>query len=348
MPPNAHPFHHRRSPDFRLAPRSRVAGIVVAAAGTEGRRVPRSARSRLHRDPLLAPLDLQRRDLALLQDLYYFRFAAAPALHLSARWASGGGGAHYYIPKRIAQLWRAGYIERFRSSQTLYLHGSEPFIYTIGSGKASAAARTGLRPANISPDRWKQVLAEAAPARDRVRHALRCIGIDPAEIERVLHNNTELALKHYAGESSGVRHHVLAAEFLSKFWFDARMRGDAVKNIQPDGVADLSLREPEPRRYRDLVTASGVVVIKPDCLFTIAGKRYALEAETGTSSAAKLRLKLRRYGRLFELADPLYLFVHCATQTHLDLVASIIGETPHVGAMTRATTAEMLADLRLA
>jgi hypothetical protein len=307
--------------------------------------VPRSARSRLHRDPLLAPLALQQRDLAIIHDLYYFRFADTPALHLSARWASGGAGAHY-IPKRIAQLWRAGYIERFRSSQTLYLHGSEPFVYTIGSGKASAAARTGLRPADVSPDRWRQVLAEAAPARDRVRHALSLIGIPASEIERVLHNNTELALKHYAGESSGVRHHALAGEFLSRFWFDARIRGDAVEDIQPDGIGDLSFREPDTRRYRDLVTAGGIVPIKPDCLFSVAGKRYALEAETGTTSAAKLRLKLRRYERLFARTDSLHLFVHCATQTHADLVTSIIREIPRVGAMTRAATAETLADLR--
>jgi len=292
--------------------------------------VPRSARSRLHRGPLLAPLALQQRDLAILQDLYYFRFAAAPALHLSARWAGGGAGVHY-IPKRITALWRAGYIERFRSRQTLYLHGSEPFVYTIGSGKASAAARTGLRPADISADRWRQVLAEAAPARDRVRHALGCIGIDPAEIERVLHNNTELALKHYAGESSGVRHHVLAAEFLSRFWFDARMRGDAVSDIQPDGIADLSFREPEPRRYRDLVTVGGVVPIKPDCLFTIAGKRYALEAETGSSSVAAIHLKVRRYARLMERAETiardhprLNVVLHCQTEAHAERTAASV------------------------
>lgn len=282
----------------------------------------RALRSRLHRNPLLAPLDLQQRDLAILHDLFYFRFADTPALHLSARWASGGAGAHY-IPKRIAQLWHAGYIERFQSRQTLYLHGSEPFVYTIGSGKASAAARTGLRPADISADRWRQVLAEAAPARDRVRHALGCIGIDPAEIERVLHNNSELALKHYAGESSGVRHHVLAAEFLSRFWFDARMRGDAVEDIQPDGIADLSFREPDPRRYRDLVTAGGIVPIKPDCLFTIRGRRYALEAETGSSGAAKLRMKLRRYARLAECKTAVHLLLHCHTASHRDLAASL-------------------------
>jgi hypothetical protein len=290
----------------------------------EARAMTRSAaRSRLHRDPLLAPLALQRRDLVLLQDLYYFRFAAAPALHLSARWAGGGAGAHY-IPKRIAQLWRAGYIERFQSRQTLYFHGSEPFVYTIGSGKASAAARAGLRPADISADRWRQVLTEAAPARDRVRHALSLIGIPASEIERVLHNNTELALKHYAGESSGVRHHVLAAEFLSKFWFDARMRGDAVEDIQPDGIADLSFREADPRRYRDLVTAGGIVPIKPDCLFTIAGQRYALEAETGSSSAAKVGVKVRRYARLIE-RQSIRVLIHCAHAAHVRLVEEAIG-----------------------
>ncbi len=295
----------------------------------------RTTRSRLHRDPLLAPLVLQDRDLTVLRDLYYYRFAATPALFLSAKWAGKGEGMHHFA-KRLTQLWRAGYVERFTGRQSLYLHGSEPFVYTIGSGKASAAARTGLRPTDISADRWRQVLAEAAPARDRVRHALSCIGIAPGEIERVMHNNTELAIKHYAGESSGVRHRVLAADFLSRFWFEARMRGDAVEDIQPDGIADLSFREPEPRRFRDLVTAHGIMPIKPDCLFTIAGTRYALEAETGNSSAAKVRVKVRRYARLLERGGSVRTIFHCASRLHACMVSEAIG------AATDTLTAPML------
>jgi hypothetical protein len=288
--------------------------------------MPPSTRSRLHRDPQLAPLVLQQRDLLILRDLFFYRFASTPALILSARWASGGAGVHY-VTKRITQLWRAGYIERFRGSQSLYLHGSEPFVYTIGSGKASAAARTGLRPADIPSDRWRQVLAEAAPARDRVQHALACIGIPSVEIERVLHNNTELALKHYAGESSGVRHHVLAAEFLAQFWFEARMRGEAIEDIQPDGIGDLSFREPEPRRFRDLVTAGGIVPIKPDCLFTVAGQRYALEAETGSSSAAKVQLKVRRYARFLQRESDAAVLFRCASDAHAVVVMEAIRST---------------------
>jgi len=285
----------------------------------------RAPRSRLHRDPLLAPLALQNRDLTVLRDLYFYRFASTPALFLSAQWAGNGAGMQYFA-KRLSLLWRAGYIERFAGRQSVYLSGSEPFIYTIGSGKASAAARTGLRPSDISADRWRQVLAEAAPARDRVRHALACIGIDAREIERVMHNNTELARKHYTGESSGVRHRGLSADFLSRFWFDARMRGDAVEDIQPDGVADLSFCEPEPRRHRELVNSQGIVVIKPDCLFTIAGKRYALEAETGTQSLPAFTRKLRRYARCMELcADhPLYLVVHCGNAVRAGLLATAL------------------------
>lgn len=292
----------------------------------------RAPRSRLHRDPLLAPLDLQNRDLIVLRDLYYYRFASTPALFLSAQWAGNGAGMQYFA-KRLSQLWRAGYIERFAGRQSVYLSGSESFIYTIGSGKASAAARTGLRPSNISADRWRQVLAEASPARDRVRLALARIGIPHAEVERVMHNNTELALKHYAGESSGVRHHVLAANFLSRCWFEARMRGDAVENIKADGEADLSVREPEPRRHRELVNNAGVVVIKPDCLFTIERHTYALEAETGSSSVAKLRLKLRRYANLVARPEHLDLriIVHCASEAHATLTVSVIASTVPAG-----------------
>lgn len=246
----------------------------------------RATRSRLHRGPVLAPLILQDRDLAVLLDLFHYRFASTPALFLSAKWAGQGVGMQHFA-KRLTHLWRAGYVERFTGRQSLYLHGSEPFVYTIGSGKASASARTGLRPSDISPERWREVLAEAAPARDRVRYALRCLGIAASEIERVMHNNTELALKHYAGESSGVRHRVLAADFLSRFWFETRMRGEAIEDIQPDGVADLSFREPDLRRYRHLTTANGIVPIKPDCMFTVADQRYAFEAETGRPASRR-------------------------------------------------------------
>jgi len=287
----------------------------------------RARRSRLHRNPLLAPLVLQNRDLVVLRDLYYYRFASTPALFLSAQWAGNGAGMQYFA-KRLSLLWRAGYIERFTGRQSVYLSGSEPFVYTIGSGKASAAARTGLRPSDISPERWRHVLEEAAPARDRVRHALSCIGIAATEIERVMHNNTELALKHYAGESSGVRHRVLAADFLSRFWFEARMRGDAVEDIEPDGVADLSFREPDLRRYRDLVTSAGVVPIKPDCLFTVAGQRYALEAETGTASAAKLLVKLRRYARLVSMAPNLRIFLVCVNAAQTCRVRECVALVP--------------------
>ncbi|MBV8517654.1 MAG: hypothetical protein JO197_09665 [Acidobacteria bacterium] len=280
--------------------------------------------SRLHRDPALLPLVLQDRDLAVLHDLFFFRFATTPALLRTAEWAGGGAGLQYFV-KRLTALWKAGYIERFAGRQSAYLRGSEPFVYTIGSGKATAAVRTGLRPMDISPERWRQVLREAAPARDRARYALGLLGIDAAEIERVLHNNTELALRHYAGEGSGVRHRVLAADCLSRCWLDARMRGQRIDGVLPDGVADLTFQEPEPRRFRDLITAQGVVRIRPDCLFTIAGTRYALEAETGTSNAAKLGSKLARYARRLAVADPcLRVVVCCATDAHCRLVLDIL------------------------
>jgi hypothetical protein len=280
-------------------------------------------RSRLHRDPALAALVLQQRDLVLLRDLFFFRFADTPALARTFRWAGGGSGMHYFV-KRLTQLWRAGYVERFTPAFSRYVHGSRHFVYTIGSGKASAAARSGIRPDCISDDRWRDVLAEAAPARLRARDALLAIGVDGAEIDRVMHNNTVAALRFISGDTSGVKHHALAAEALSSMWFRARMEGHHVGDIQPDGVADLSFRDPEPYRHRDLVTADGMVVIRPDCLFTIAGTRYALEAETGTSSAAKLRSKLRRYVRLFERCADTRLELVCSDDAHADRVRQLL------------------------
>jgi hypothetical protein len=288
-------------------------------------------RSRLHRNPLLAPLVLQQRDLLLLRDLFYFRFADTRALARTAQWAGNGAGMQYFS-KRLTQLWRAGYVERFTPAFSRYVHGSRHFLYMIGSGKASAAARTGLRPDAIPEDRWREVLVEATPARLRAREALLTIGIDGAEIDRVMHNNTVTAMRFISGDTSGVQHHALAAEALSAIWLRARMEGHQIDDIQPDGVADLSFREPEPHRYRDLVSAGGMVVIKPDCLFTVAGKRYALEAETGSSSAKKLASKLQRYHRLMIYADcapavfpvPLGLLLHCSTQTHAELVSATI------------------------
>jgi hypothetical protein len=280
-------------------------------------------RSRLHRDPALAPLALQQRDLVLLRDLFFFRFADTPALARTFRWASGGSGLHYFT-KRLSQLWRAGYVERFTPAFSRYVHGSRHFLYTIGSGKASAAARTGIRPDCIPDDRWREVLAEAAPARLRAREALRAIGMNGAEIDRVLHNNTVAALRFISGDTSGVKHHALAAEALSSIWFRARMEGHQVEDIQPDGVADLSFRDPEPHRYRDLGTAGGMVVIKPDCLFTIGKTRYALEAETGTAGATRLLLKLRRYARAFERHHGIRLIIACATTEHADRATILI------------------------
>jgi hypothetical protein len=285
-------------------------------------------RSRLHRDPVLAPLALQQRDLVLLRDLFFFRFADTPSLARTFQWAGGGSGMHYFT-KRLTQLWRAGYIERFTPAFSRYVHGSRHFLYTIGSGKASAAARTGIGPDAIPEDRWRAVLAEAAPARLLARDALLAIGIDGTEIDRVLHNNTVAALRLIAGETSGVQHHALAAEVLSTIWFRARMDGHDIEDVQPDGVADLSFRESDAYRYRELLT-DGRVVIKPDCLFTIARQQYALEAETGSSSTAKLRMKLRRYARAFERRGYLRLIIACATSAHArranDIVASLDAE----------------------
>ncbi|HEV7765867.1 MAG TPA: replication-relaxation family protein [Thermoanaerobaculia bacterium] len=279
-------------------------------------------RSRLHRDPALVSLALQQRDLVLLRDLFYFRFAETPTLARTALWASGGRGAQYFS-KRLSQLWRAGYVERFTPAFSRYIHGARHFVYTIGSAKASAAARTGIRPDCIPEDRWREVLAEAAPARLRAREALLAIGIDGAEIDRVLHNNTVTALRFIAGEISGVKHHALAADALSSIWFRTRMRGRQVEDVHPDGMADLSFREPEPHRHRDLLSVKGLVPIRPDCLFRIGPTRYALEAETGTSSAAKIQLKLRRYARLLDFArDNLHVLTVCAHGGHAAMIAS--------------------------
>lgn len=270
-------------------------------------------------------LELQTRDLAVLRDLFYFRWATAPALALTASWANGGGGDAYF-PKRLTQLWRAGYVERFQAGFGRYLHGSRHFVYTIADGRASAAARTGRHPLAIAKDRWRQVLVEAAPARDRTREALRAAGIAPLEIDRALRNNGNAAMKHYAGDSSGVRHHLLSTELVSLLWYSARAHGWPVEDILPDGVADLSFREPEAQRHRDLMTGDGVVPIKPDCMFSIAGHRFAIEAETGSASSAKLRLKLRRYARLstLGLASDTRIIVHCGTATHEQLVIAIL------------------------
>jgi hypothetical protein len=266
----------------------------------------------------------------LLRDLFFFRFADTPALARTFQWAGVGSGMHYFT-KRLTQLWRAGYVERFTPAFSRYLHGSRHFLYTIGSGKTSAAARTGLRPDAIPEDRWHDVLAEAAPARLRARDVLLAIGVDGAEIDRVLNNNTVAAFRFISGDTSGVKHHALAAEALSSIWFRARMEGYQVEDIQPDGVADLSFREPESHRHRDLVSSDGMVVIKPDCLFTIAGQRYALEAETGTSSAAKVHFKVRRYARRIAVCDPhLRVLIYCATDVHRRVVHDAIAAVGEV------------------
>jgi hypothetical protein len=292
-------------------------------------------RSRLHRDPALVPLRLGQNDLVLLRDLFFYRFADTRALARTFHWANDGKGMQYFS-KRLTQLWRAGYVERFTPAFSRYVHGSRHFLYTIGSGKASAAARTGIRPDCIPEDRWRDVLAEAAPPRLLARDALLAIGIDGAEIDRVLHNNTVAALRFISGDTSGVKHHALAAEALSAIWFRARMEGHQVEDVLPDGVGDISVRDPDPHRHRDLVTAGGIIVIKPDCLFTIAGRRYALEAETGSASTAKLHLKLRRYARVFESRGDVRLIIACATNEHARRATDIVTSL-HAEPLRRAT-----------
>lgn len=286
----------------------------------------RTIRSRLHRDSVLAQLELQPRDLVVLRDLFHYRIASTPALMRTAAWASGGQGMQAFA-KRLTLLFRAGFVSRWDAGTSRYLHGSRPLLYAIESGKAAGAARTGLRPEHIDDETWRTILRDAAPVRARVREALLNCGFELPEIDRVIHNTTELLFKHYVGDPCGVRHRVLAAECLSRVWYEARMAGHPVENIQPDG-ADLSFREPEPRRYRELVNAAGVIVIKPDCLFTIEGKQYALEAETGSHSLPAVTWKLRRYARLIELrartVQPLHLIVYSGTGVHKGLVDAAI------------------------
>jgi hypothetical protein len=279
--------------------------------------------SRHHRNPALEHIELQPRDRAVLRDLYYFRFASTPALMRTAAWASGGAGMQHFA-KRLSALWRAGYVSRFDAGTSRYLHGSRPMLYTIESGKAAGAARTGRRPDDISEDAWRDILREATPVRTRIREALLACGFDLAEIDRVLHNNCELGLKHYVGDPSGVRHHVLAAECLSALWYYARMAGHAVEDVKPDGIADLSFPEPEPHRYRELVNREGMVVIKPDCVFTIAGQRYALEAEMGTTNPKNIALKVRRYARLMTTRGGHRLILHCHVRAHAEMILEAV------------------------
>jgi hypothetical protein len=318
---------------------------------------PIERRSRFYRDELAPALHLQTRDVAILRDLFLLRFVPAQALYLSAyvhtptpRPVVGRNTpteketGMRNVARRMAALWSSGYTGRFMLRSSMYLNTSPWFTYVIEDGKANELARTHQHYRHVAGDVWDGIVERAALVRDRVLDTLAQLGIECDTARAVLHNNTDLALKLVSGQSSDVGHRVLASTVLAILFFAARQTGHTVGHLLPDGAVDLSFDEyvldKAGRRERDSHgnEKTKSVPIKPDFFFAIDRDGYALEAETGTSSRAKIEQKVQRYLKLHkafgvegvrsavgapDLTSFRVLF-HCAQATHAAMIADVI------------------------
>lgn len=318
---------------------------------------PSRRQSRFYRDELQPALHLQPRDVAVLRDLFLLRFVPAQALYLTAyvhtpepRPVVGRNAPRdketgmRNVARRIAALWESGYTGRFMLRSSMYLNTSPWFTYVIEDGKANELAMTHQHYRHVPDKTWAEIIERATPVRERVLDTLAQLGIESDTARAVLHNNTDLALKLVSGQSSDVGHRVLASTVLAILFFAARQTARTLGHLLPDGAVDLSFDEyvldKAGRKERDQHgnERTKSVPIKPDFFFTIDTDGYALEAETGTSSRAKIEQKVQRYLKLHkafgvegvraavsapELTSFRVLF-HCAQATHAAMIADVI------------------------
>jgi hypothetical protein len=288
----------------------------------------RPRRSRYHRSDVPAPVVLTTRDVAVLRDLFHFRFAKAQALYLSAYSTENPGMANW--TKRMSSLWDAGMMARFSAKFSNYVWGNRFFYYTLETGKASGVAKTGLPYYAVPEEQMEAIVKAAGPMRGRLIDILTGEGFPADRVDATLQYNTDLACKYIAGETSDVRHLVLGSTALAVLWFGARQMGATVENILGDGAVNLSFDHDGKN-----------VPIKPDGFFSIGGYGFALEAETGTSARHKIVDKVHRYLSLNKergvagVADmtgagdltSFRVLFHCQTDAHARMIEDVISET---------------------
>jgi hypothetical protein len=272
-----------------------------------------------------AALTLTKTDLAMLEDLYAVGVATTPIALLLRRSHDPkpvGGMANHR--RRIAALFHDGYLSRFDDRFGIVV-GSRTFIYAVESGVAAGASATRTHYRDIDATTWATIRSTAEPLRERLVELLATRGHAPTTVQSRIDQIATLCMRYYSGEGT-LRHKLLAATAAAILWLGARARKIEVHTVLPDGALAIAV----PRE------AGGIVSLKPDLFFGLGPVAVFIEAETGTSSRAKVAAKLAQYSALFgrgifpTLAErtgvtfsQVRILVHCATDAHAQLVADL-------------------------
>lgn len=294
----------------------------------------RARRSRFHRRPRHACLT--PRDAYVLKHVFLMRFCPAQATYLFAL-AAGGAGSSW--AKRLRVLFDAGWLTRLYLPPSVYVAGARWPVYLVESGAAARAIHGALPEA-----------ADPEPQRHAIVRLMEEQGISPEAIQLILRGNTDQALKVVAGEPSQVRHSLLGATLTSIALFGAVRAGLSAEHLRADGTFNLSFTH---RKRGPGEQPEEFLPIEPDGFFAVDGTGYIVEAETGTSSRAKVDDKVRRYRLLLEDLGPagvsrllgiprlrdIRIVFHAATESHVRRIASSIAAAFPTGTAAFLVTA---------
>jgi hypothetical protein len=288
---------------------------------------PCKARRRRYRREQPRPMALTPRDAAVIQRIHLTGFCPAQATFLFAREADQSGGGDNWS-KRLRALYDAGWITRLYLPQSRYLSGSQWPVYCVETGVAAHAASLRVAWPELSREERARLTAAAAPVRAQLTRLLTGqLGMPEEQVLNALRTTTQHALKLYSGQPCHVPHLLLAATFSAIAWHGLAVFGAAPRHIHSDGALDLN------------AAAHGSLgnALLPDISFIAGRTLFCIEAETGTSSRAKIQAKVSRYLGFAASAGlrsisaaagiavtRLRVVFHCATAAHLRMVASVI------------------------
>lgn len=272
-------------------------------------------------------MKLTARDAAVVYRVFVSRFATAQATFLYAREAAPEGGSDNWS-KRLRALYDEGWLTRLYLPQSRYLAPSQWPIYCVESGVAARAAELRRPWSEIDRTTRAKLAAASAPMRDQIVRLLTTeFGLDADVVVAGLRSTTQHALKLYSGEACHVPHFLLASTFCSIIWHGAARAGFPAASILSDGAIDLN----------EVVGGALGSSIFPDVFFLLGETAMCIEAETGSSSRAKIEAKVHRYlafaaqgapallaTRLGTPVAELRVIFHCGTTAHRRMIADVI------------------------
>jgi len=285
---------------------------------------PRRARVLLPHPVLLTDVDAE-----MLDDLLLLGAADTKALLVLRRGLkTSATAAMSHDARRLTTLMHGGWVSRF-DPKFGSVAGSQSFLYTVETGRAMAAAATRRSHVEIPEDVWAALVAATAPLRDRMMRHFVERGFERSFIDQRLENHTRTFLKFYSGESAHARHKALCAAVCAVLWLGWRARGEPIRCIRADGIANLSF-----------VHENRTFTIEPDCAFQVGTTAFAIEAETGATSRKRMIEKVQNYATLLrvqqlpgirallempESADFRVLF-YCKTAEHARMVSEVLAQ----------------------